>query len=316
MIKYLAAVATCTALLVSHVNAGVMSFQFTGSQQTFVVPTDVYTISISAWGAQGMRNQGNVAGGLGGFATGDLAVSPGQVLAIYVGQGGSMTPMGGFNGGGVAGNGAQPAVAGGGGGASDVRIGNFGLSDRVIVAGGGGGAGGNRVARVGRGTGGGGGGGWYGGGGGAAWPHVSTTLPTGGNQLSGGSAGLSTWTSVSNNDGQAGGFGFGGNGGHEVSSSQAGSAQAAGGGHGGGLSGQSGLYGPNWTGQSGAGGSSYLGGVTGGVTVAGQRVGNGLVTLEWETVTAVVPEPRAVVVWLVVALGVLLASRRRVARLT
>jgi hypothetical protein len=78
-------------------------------------------------------------------------------------------------------------------------------------------------------------------------------------------------------------LGFGGAGGSEVSSSQGGSATAQPGGIGGGLVGGSGLYNSanNWTGQSGAGGSSYIGGVTSGVTTSGVRSGNGAVTISY-----------------------------------
>ena len=97
-------------------------------------------------GAQGGNAAIGGAGGLGGSATGTLAVTPGQVLNIYVGG------QNGYNGGGTgAANGntvlGQPSAsnAPNGGGASDVRVGGTALTDRVIVAGGGGGAGENGV---------------------------------------------------------------------------------------------------------------------------------------------------------------------------
>lgn len=76
-----------------------------------------------------------VTDNLGGYATGELAVSPGDVLNIYVGGQPSGEP-GGFNGGG-----AGDSLGAGGGGASDVRTAGNTLNDRVIVAGGGGGGG-------------------------------------------------------------------------------------------------------------------------------------------------------------------------------
>ncbi|MBK8496889.1 MAG: hypothetical protein IPL50_19255 [Chitinophagaceae bacterium] len=158
--------------------------------QTFVVPAGVTSINVKAWGAQGNRNAGSIAGGLGGYAQGTLAVTPGQTLYINAGGGGTTTISGGFNGGGAAGTnaGCAQAQGGGGGGATDVRVGANTLGARAIVAGGGGGAGGNRTAGCGRGSGGGGGGGLWGGGGGAGWPGVPPggPVPTGGTQAAGG----------------------------------------------------------------------------------------------------------------------------------
>ncbi|MGL5853024.1 MAG: hypothetical protein ACRCZD_19770, partial [Phycicoccus sp.] len=88
-------------------------------------------------------------GGRGAVVAGLLDVQPGDTVAIVVG-GGASGPVGGANGGGSAAagpfylypdetvTGLQP---GGGGGASDVRVGGDGLADRVLVAAGGGGAG-------------------------------------------------------------------------------------------------------------------------------------------------------------------------------
>ncbi len=63
------------------------TFNFTGGQQSFVVPPGVTSIHIQAWGAQGADAgvQSIGVGGLGGFAEGDLAVTPGQTLEIFVG---------------------------------------------------------------------------------------------------------------------------------------------------------------------------------------------------------------------------------------
>lgn len=105
------------------------TFSYTGSVQDYVVPANVTKVVVKAWGAQG-ENYGGIAGGLGGYAEGDLAVTPGETLKVYVG--GQVT---GWNGGGNS----QFNTASGGG-ASDVRRGGTTLADRAIVAGGGGGA--------------------------------------------------------------------------------------------------------------------------------------------------------------------------------
>ncbi|MBK7692627.1 MAG: hypothetical protein IPJ31_16480 [Bacteroidetes bacterium] len=267
------------------------TFSFTGGTQTFTVPAGVSTVTIEAWGAQGGTNALGVVGGLGGYATGALAVTPGDILTIEVG-GSGIAPVavnsltGGYNGGGSGGITSAANVnprGGGGGGSSDVRHLGVALANRVIVAGGGGGAAGNRVATIGRGTGGGGGGGYFGGGGGAGWPSASVVLPTGGSQLAGGNGGTSTFV-LAGNAGGAGSLGIGGDGGLEASSNQAGSQTGSTGGIGGGLNGSNGIYGGNFSGQSGAGGSSYTGGVAGGSTTAGIRTGNGQVILTYNSV--------------------------------
>ncbi|MBK9272403.1 MAG: T9SS type A sorting domain-containing protein [Saprospiraceae bacterium] len=266
-------------------------FNYTGAMETWTVPANVTSVFIEAYGAQGGSNPLGVVGGLGGFASGNLAVSPGNVLNIFVGGTGLPTTTvnsfnGGFNGGGSGGTTTATNVnprGGGGGGASDVRFGGIALANRVIVAAGGGGAGGNRVQSIGRGTGGGGGGGYYGGGGGAGWPGTlpGGANPTGGTQIAGGAGGVSTFNVAYN--GFPGALGTGGNGGIEVASGQGGSATATSGGVGGGLIGANGTYVTNWCGASGAGGSSYIDGVTGGVTNSGVRSGNGQICITYTT---------------------------------
>lgn len=125
-----------------------LSFLFKRDTQVFVVPEGVWDIHIEAWGAEGGTNtayDGSMANaGRGGYAVGTLAVTPGQKLHVVVGGKGSSNRDasgddiidGGFNGGGKT----VGRFTGSGGGASDVRVSPYSLSDRVIVAGGGGGA--------------------------------------------------------------------------------------------------------------------------------------------------------------------------------
>ena len=308
--------------------ADIVMFSYTGGVQNFPVPGGVSLIKISAWGAEGRQNAGGVLGGLGGFATGILAVTPGQTLFVCVGGGGNISAMGGFNGGGNAGTSTSllGVGGGGGGGASDVRVGGSSLSHRVIVAAGGGGAGGNRVSSTtgGRGTGGGGGGGYYGGGGGSAArlsgaafidgiPNVVFSLPTGGTQSNGGSGGISNATlAPSGNDGFAGTLGLGGDGGNDIMLNQLASTNALpGGGAGGGLIGLNGAVlvpvppaTSSLTGASGAGGSSFLGALTSASTMAGMspmQMGNGFVQFEF-TPVASVPEPSSLVLLILATL--------------
>jgi len=117
---------------------GNQTFGYTGGQQTFKVPTCVSKVTIEAWGAQGGGSTccsgSQEDGGKGGKVKGDLAVTPGETLYVYVGAKGKMASSGGWNGGG---NGAK--YGGGGGGGSDVRQGGSAFEHRQIAAGGGGG---------------------------------------------------------------------------------------------------------------------------------------------------------------------------------
>ena len=233
-------------------------FEFTGSYQTWQVPSGVTKISFKVYGASGGR------GGAGGEVRGELTSLP-STLYIYVGgQGieGANAP-GGFNGGGATtGNRGNE---GSGGGASDIRFGTS-LSNRVVVAGGGGGSGGYAGAPGGMG---GGliaeaGGSGQGGGGG------------GGTQTSGGSAGYSNGGSPAT----SGSFGVGGTGGF--------SWNAGGGGGGGGWYGGGG-GGPDDNsccsdGGGGGGGSSYA---RSDITLnvqhqAGVNTGNGLIEISYQ----------------------------------
>jgi hypothetical protein len=62
------------------------TFAFTGSVQTYTVPSCVTAVSLSAFGARGGSNAGGLAGGAGGSAFGVLTVTPGDILYIYVDQ--------------------------------------------------------------------------------------------------------------------------------------------------------------------------------------------------------------------------------------
>lgn len=124
---------------------GAKTFQYTGGEQTFVVPKGVRHIGVVARGAAGAgstyRSYGPPNFGRGGRVHATLPVRPGETIYVFVGGKGDV-PTGGFNGGG---NGGPSNTCGhnyGGGGASDVRQGGDDPSDRVLIAGGGGGGGG------------------------------------------------------------------------------------------------------------------------------------------------------------------------------
>jgi hypothetical protein len=270
------------------------SLNYTGSMQTYTVPCGVTSINITCYGAQGGNGAtggNNSTGGSGGFgsmSTGTLAVTPGQVLNIFVGGAGGQ-PTGGFNGGANGGS----TNAGGGGGATDVRL-TAAVSDRVIVASGagGGGRGGCEAAIVNGGNGGNGGtngangldaatpggsagggqGGFTNGSAGAAGigcggflgtPGVATANENGGNGGTGQACCCFGAPSVPGGGGGGGGFigGGGGGGGSAGTTGCSGNDKGAGGG--------------------GAGGSNYTGGVTAGSSTNGVRGGNGVVMISY-----------------------------------
>ncbi|MCA6365332.1 MAG: T9SS type A sorting domain-containing protein [Bacteroidetes bacterium] len=291
--------------LSTFAQAQTSNFNFTGGIQTFTVPCGVTSVFIQTWGAQGAAgangnsNLGPVVGGgggLGGYAEGWLAVTPGDVLNIFVGGQGS-TPAGGFNGG--ANGGSQNA--GGGGGATDVRVGGTAEANRVITAGGGGG-GGRGGCEGSQGPAGVGGTGGAGGGGQGANGVAS---PTSGGSAGGGFGG--NFGAVQGASGGAGvgcsGFlgspgatattGSGGTGGAGQScccfsfssipgGGGGGGGQLGGGGGGGGSAGTSGCSGNDkGGGAGGGGGSSYVGGVTSGAVNPGIWLGDGQCTISW-----------------------------------
>ncbi len=233
------------------------TFDFTGEEQTYTVPENIERITIEAYGAQG----GTQYGGKGAYVSGELKVTPGEVLYIYVGGQGnneetfSQGSEGGWNGGG---NGGSGVYGSSGGGASDVRQGGKELADRVIVAGGGGGC----QGKPGRETYNGGfGGGDENNGSGKGLPN----LPTAGTEEEGGKSG---WTE--NYWGENGTFGRGGS-----NAFYDGNNKRYGGGGGGGYYGGGG--GHPWC--SGAGGSSYTGGVENPRKEAGWREGDGMIII-------------------------------------
>jgi len=247
---------------------GSQTFNFTGAQQTFVVPALVTSVTIQASGAQGGNGvQGLASLGNGGTVTATIAVTPGETLAVFVGGmgtagtqngGGAPAAPGGFNGGGAAS--AAVNVGGGGGGASDVRQGGTALANRVVVAGGGGGSGAGNSN---------GAGGAGGGTTGAAGATVyDSTGGAGGTQAAGGAGG--------NVNGSAGALGVGG-------ASGVGGISISGGGGGGGYFGGGGGGGSaSFPTSGGGGGSSFAIGTATGVThVQGNHTGNGVVVITW-----------------------------------
>ena len=272
---------------------GTEEFIYTGNIQEWVVPAGVTSVTIDVKGASGANASGGTSpgdGGLGGQATGVLDVTPGETLYINVGG------QNGYNGGGDAGihtgNGAQ-TFAGNGGGASDVRQGGNGVTDRVIVAGGGGGGGGSNAGSCDDGN------PSHGGAGGALSGVVGengTGCTIGGmgggagTQIAGGNGGAAGFNCGNSGDpgdpGVEGAAGMGGNGANNGCSQnfQGGPGGGGGGGYFGGGGGGAGAGGGggNGAGGGGGGGSSYIGGVNFGSTTGGVHAGDGIVTISYE----------------------------------
>jgi hypothetical protein len=233
---------------------GSVTFNYSNSVQTFIVPQGITIITVECWGAQGYSVCEN-KGGYGGYATADVNVTPGETVYVYVGGVGQPAKTGygecAFNGGGKGYDWNETIEAGGGGGASDIRIGGESLYDRIVVAGGGGGATCNSGCN------GGGGGGYVG----LDAPDLGDGYATGGTQDCGGSGGGN------------GSFGYGGNAGEDDG--------WIGGGGGGWYGGGAGFcHGP------GAGGSSYIDGqspytTSNGWTNSDVNIGDGQVIITW-----------------------------------
>ena len=271
------------------------TFNYTGAMQTWTVPAGVTSITIDAYGASGGTGASGTgtggAGGMGSRASGTLAVTPGQVLNIFVGGAGGVS-TGGYNGGGTGGN----TSSGGGGGASDIRYPGTTSGNRLIVASGGGGGGRGGCESTSTINGGAGGNGDMNGGNG-------TDAPTSGGNAGAGAGGISTGAGGAagvgcggflGQPGQAGtAAGVGGNGGDgqacccfSFNSIPAGGGGGGGyfggGGGGGGSAGTAGCSGNDkGAGGGGAGGTSYTGGVTAGSTTSGVQTGNGLVVINY-----------------------------------
>ncbi len=228
----------------------VATFNYTGSDQSWTVPTGVTNATFYLIGAGG--GGGIQAGGGGGYATGSYAVTPGEILKVIVGQGGGgvasaavaglpgrYTPLT-YGGGGRGGSygGASSNWFSSGGGRSAIRLPDA-STDLVTAGGGGGGA----YGQCG-----------FGGGGTSGLPATaSVNSGTGGTQSAGGIGGRS----VNGYPGSNGAAYLGG-----ISKDE-------GGGGGGGYYGGGG-GGDNY---GGGGGSSYIALLTNGSTTSGENCG-------------------------------------------
>jgi hypothetical protein len=286
-----------------NAQAMIITYNYVGADQSFVVPTNVTSINFEIWGAGG-----GDGGGSGGFSGGLLAVTPLEVLVLDVGGGGASASgvTGQAYGGG--GHGSNPSgISGGGGGASEIRHG----STPLAIAGGGGGGVSTSIF-------GGAGGGLIGGSGSGAGGHGGTQSAGGAAGGAGANAGIQLigGSAVSSLGGGGGGGWYGGGAG--------GTTSLFGGGGGGssyigpGVSFANTLAGSLGTAAGVAaadsGAADYLSGIgVGGAT--GASGGNGLFVISYAG-PVTVPEPGTVLLLgsgLVglVGMGVRRAKRRR-----
>lgn len=226
-------------------NGQVLNYDYTGGVQSIMLPPGSY--KLECWGAQGGYRSSATYGGKGGYSVGELTLNEETTLYVQVGRSGGYAgdsiytteTSGGYNGGGKRDSGSP-----GGGGATDIRIGQDSLYARVIVAGGGGSDGANNKQ------------GMYGGG----ESGGSSTENYGAGGFGGTQTGVSdsSWQTTNQSTGTGtktdayAGFGFGGNG---VTYSS-----GYGGAGGGGWYGGSGAY-PDSGGdddRGGGGGSGYI----------------------------------------------------------
>jgi PEP-CTERM motif len=290
---FLLAGASALAILASTAAANAETFMFTNAEQFFTASmTGVYAVEVlGASGGNATSPLPVVLGGLGAEVSGDISLTAGETLTLFVG-----------------GQGVSGAFAGGGGGGSFL----FGPTGVLAVAGGGGGGGnllligdggpglagksGGTEGRTGSGSGKGGMDG-TGGGGGSGYSG-------------GGGAGVKAGPSGYGGDSQSGG-GFGGT--PPLSGGGGGAAGANGGmgGFGGG-GGAGGFGGGGGSGYSGGGGGGSAGGYGGGgggsflalqfidpvLTTGGASRGDGSISVD--LLPPAVPEPST---WAMMLMG-------------
>ena len=210
-----------------------VTYNYTGATSSFIVPSTVSSITISATGGGGSGSTSGEGGGQAGQVTGTLSVVAGETIYFFVGGEGSTTSPG------LPGGGSGYSGAGGGGGFTWVSTSSsLSTSTVILVAAGGGGGGLHSTSGVG------GGGGLGGGLSGTAGGNGSTGSAGGGpgTQINGGAPGsqnAATGTIFEGGSGESRSTASGGGGG--------------GGWYGGGGGGSDGI-----TGGGGGGGSSYL----------------------------------------------------------
>jgi PEP-CTERM motif len=271
---FLLAGASALAILASAVEANAETFTMPGMFSFIPSVSGEYAVELLGASGGNSTDFGS-KGGLGAEVSGDIFLTAGEDLTLFVGgQGGSATLAGGGGGSFVFHGTDVLAVAGGGGGAGRLQGGPGGL------AGTGGASGSGEFAGFGGTAGTGGGGGLSGGGGGAGVNAAPAGDGGNGIGLGAGFGGKFPNGGAGGVDGGSGGYGGGGGGGSSGSSlggGGGGSGFSGGGGGGGGAAGGGG---------GGGGGGSYLASLfKDQVLKAGVNSGDGSISI------TAVPEP-------------------------
>ena len=128
---------------------GSVSFSYTGADQTWTVPTGVYSITTTIKGASG-GNASSATGGTGASITTTIPVVPGDTLRLVVGakgndgvSGGTTNVLCAYGGGGYGGRSGGSTVysgAAGGGYSGIFKLNTISVANALVVAGAGGGA--------------------------------------------------------------------------------------------------------------------------------------------------------------------------------
>ena len=337
--KLLLAGASALAILTASGAAEADLFSIPGMYSFPITTVGEYSIDVrgASGGESVLAVPGGVPGGRGAEVFGDVRLSSGDVLTLFVGGHGGTGPVAGGGGGGSFisidnGGGELLAAAGGGGGAGYAQVGLPGLGTNRAGAGAGtgggtggtgvnvatggaggsfdlgfnGGGGGGYAAQGGEAHGGDGSGGFSGGGG--NFPNFPNAGSGSGYPSAGGPIG----------SGGNGGLGGGGGGGGGAAGSHSGGGGGGGGGFsgGGGGSGKKATLGAGYGGYAGGGGGSYLASaiVTDQILVSGVNAGDGRITISLiEGTTPAVPEPSTWAMTLAgfAGLGWLTRMRRR-----
>ena len=251
-----------------------VNFNFTGSSQSWTVPPCVTSVAVSVSGASG----GGTASGLGATITGNITVTPGDVITIQVGGTGTGTnaTYGGGGSGQISGIGF-PSFAGGG--ASSISL----NGTVIIVAGGGGGTGGGDTFSS-------------GGNGGCPDGTIGQTNYGGGGgpgTLTSGGIGGILWDSGGTPSGQNGSLGQGGNGGVDLQFENGPGGGGGGGYYGGGGGGSDNISIVSFMGGGGGGGGSSLI-PSGSNCIEGNNSGNGIISFTFIQSQIVIPTFNAI----------------------
>jgi hypothetical protein len=232
----------------------VQTFGYVGAKaQTTTVPAGAFLADVRVIGGKG-GSSGKTTGGDSALVTGQIAVTPGEVVTVQVAGHGDSTSSDSGGHGGWGGTG----YGGNGGGASNVEIG----SETVVIAGGGGGGGGTGLSSV-----------YPGGPGGSSGTTVDPGHEGKGPGHGGGGGGASNRVPAGGGGGDGNFYGGGGGGG--------GAGFVGGGGGSGGKAGGGG------GGGGGAGSSHYTARLKSATVVRGNGPdGNGQVSITWSNGTA------------------------------